>query len=29
MSVAIITASDSLPSGVDTGIRFVTTDAEV
>ena len=28
VSVAIVAASGSLPSGVDTGIRFVTTDAE-
>jgi predicted enzyme related to lactoylglutathione lyase len=28
VSVAIVAASDSLPSGIDTGIRFVTTDAE-
>src|SRR5215207_5928951 len=28
VSVAIIAASAQLPSGVDTGIRFVTTDAE-
>jgi catechol 2,3-dioxygenase-like lactoylglutathione lyase family enzyme len=28
VSVAIVTASPSLPSGIDTGIRFVTTDAE-
>jgi predicted enzyme related to lactoylglutathione lyase len=28
VSVAIVAASDQLPSGVDTGIRFVTTDAE-
>jgi catechol 2,3-dioxygenase-like lactoylglutathione lyase family enzyme len=28
ISVAIVAASDELPSGVDTGIRFVTTDAE-
>ena len=27
VSVAIVTASDELPAGVDTGIRFVTTDA--
>ncbi len=28
ISVAIVAASSELPSGVDTGIRFVTTDAE-
>jgi catechol 2,3-dioxygenase-like lactoylglutathione lyase family enzyme len=28
VSVAIVGASPALPSGVDTGIRFVTTDAE-
>ena len=28
MSVAIVAASDALPAGIDTGIRFVTTDAE-
>jgi catechol 2,3-dioxygenase-like lactoylglutathione lyase family enzyme len=28
VSIAIVTASDALPAGVDTGIRFVTTDAE-
>jgi hypothetical protein len=28
VSVAIVTASSELPSGVDTGIRFVTTDAD-
>src|SRR5262245_55940894 len=28
VSVAIVAASDELPSGVDTGIRFVSTDAE-
>jgi catechol 2,3-dioxygenase-like lactoylglutathione lyase family enzyme len=28
VSVAIVAASDELPSSVDTGIRFVTTDAE-
>ena len=28
VSVAIVAASDELPSGVDTGIRFVTTDAD-
>jgi catechol 2,3-dioxygenase-like lactoylglutathione lyase family enzyme len=28
VSVAIVTASSELPAGVDTGIRFVTTDAE-
>jgi catechol 2,3-dioxygenase-like lactoylglutathione lyase family enzyme len=28
VSVAIVAASNELPSGVDTGIRFVTTDAE-
>jgi catechol 2,3-dioxygenase-like lactoylglutathione lyase family enzyme len=28
VSVAIVTASSALPAGVDTGIRFVTTDAE-
>jgi catechol 2,3-dioxygenase-like lactoylglutathione lyase family enzyme len=28
VSVAIVAASDALPAGVDTGIRFVTTDAE-
>jgi predicted enzyme related to lactoylglutathione lyase len=28
VSVAIVTSSDSYPTGVDTGIRFVTTDAE-
>jgi catechol 2,3-dioxygenase-like lactoylglutathione lyase family enzyme len=28
VSVAIVTASPALPSGIDTGIRFVTTDAE-
>jgi catechol 2,3-dioxygenase-like lactoylglutathione lyase family enzyme len=28
VSVAIVAASDGLPAGVDTGIRFVTTDAE-
>jgi catechol 2,3-dioxygenase-like lactoylglutathione lyase family enzyme len=28
VSVAIVAASDSLPSGIDTGIRFVLTDAE-
>jgi lactoylglutathione lyase len=28
VSVAIVAASPELPSGVDTGIRFVTTDAE-
>jgi catechol 2,3-dioxygenase-like lactoylglutathione lyase family enzyme len=27
VSVAIVAASDELPTGVDTGIRFVTTDA--
>lgn len=29
VSVAIVAASGTLPAGVDTGIRFVTTDAEV
>jgi catechol 2,3-dioxygenase-like lactoylglutathione lyase family enzyme len=28
VSVAIVAASPNLPSGIDTGIRFVTTDAE-
>jgi hypothetical protein len=28
VSVAIVAASSVLPSGIDTGIRFVTTDAE-
>jgi catechol 2,3-dioxygenase-like lactoylglutathione lyase family enzyme len=28
VSVAIVTAGPELPAGVDTGIRFVTTDAE-
>jgi len=28
VSIAIVTASPSLPTGVDTGIRFVTTDAD-
>jgi predicted enzyme related to lactoylglutathione lyase len=28
VSVAIVTASSALPSGIDTGIRFVTTDAD-
>jgi predicted enzyme related to lactoylglutathione lyase len=28
VSVAIVAASDELPSGIDTGIRFVTTDAD-
>ena len=28
VSVAIVASSSSLPAGVDTGIRFVTTDAE-
>ena len=28
VSVAIVAASDQQPAGVDTGIRFVTTDAE-
>jgi catechol 2,3-dioxygenase-like lactoylglutathione lyase family enzyme len=28
VSVAIVAASGGLPSGIDTGIRFVTTDAE-
>jgi catechol 2,3-dioxygenase-like lactoylglutathione lyase family enzyme len=28
VSVAIVAASDALPAGVDTGIRFVSTDAE-
>ena len=28
VSVAIVAASDALPAGVDTGIRFVTSDAE-
>jgi hypothetical protein len=28
VSVAIVAASSELPSGIDTGIRFVTTDAE-
>ena len=28
VSVAIVTASSQLPAGVDTGIRFVTTDAD-
>jgi catechol 2,3-dioxygenase-like lactoylglutathione lyase family enzyme len=28
VSVAIVAASPGLPSGIDTGIRFVTTDAE-
>jgi catechol 2,3-dioxygenase-like lactoylglutathione lyase family enzyme len=28
VSVAIVAASNTLPSGVDTGIRFVTTDAQ-
>jgi predicted enzyme related to lactoylglutathione lyase len=28
VSVAIVAASTALPSGIDTGIRFVTTDAE-
>jgi predicted enzyme related to lactoylglutathione lyase len=28
VSVAIVAASSALPSGIDTGIRFVTTDAE-
>jgi hypothetical protein len=28
VSVAIVAASATLPAGVDTGIRFVTTDAE-
>jgi catechol 2,3-dioxygenase-like lactoylglutathione lyase family enzyme len=28
VSVAVVAASTGLPSGVDTGIRFVTTDAE-
>ena len=28
VSVAIVAASNELPSGVDTGIRFVTTDAD-
>jgi lactoylglutathione lyase len=28
VSVAIVAASSTLPAGVDTGIRFVTTDAE-
>jgi catechol 2,3-dioxygenase-like lactoylglutathione lyase family enzyme len=28
VSVAIVAASDEQPAGVDTGIRFVTTDAE-
>ena len=28
VSVALVAASDELPSGIDTGIRFVTTDAE-
>jgi predicted enzyme related to lactoylglutathione lyase len=28
VSVAIVAASSGLPSGIDTGIRFVTTDAE-
>jgi hypothetical protein len=28
VSLAIVAASESLASGVDTGIRFVTTDAE-
>ncbi len=28
VSVAIVTASGELPAGIDTGIRFVTTDAE-
>ena len=27
VSVALVAASDELPSGIDTGIRFVTTDA--
>lgn len=29
VSVAIVSSSSSLPAGVDTGIRFVTTNAEV
>ena len=28
VSVAIVAASSSLPAGIDTGIRFVTTDAD-
>jgi catechol 2,3-dioxygenase-like lactoylglutathione lyase family enzyme len=28
VSVAIVSASSALPAGIDTGIRFVTTDAE-
>ncbi len=28
VSVAIVSASSTLPSGIDTGIRFVTTDAD-
>jgi len=28
VSVALVAASDELPSGIDTGIRFVTTDAD-
>jgi catechol 2,3-dioxygenase-like lactoylglutathione lyase family enzyme len=28
VSVAIVTASSELPAGIDTGIRFVTTDAD-
>jgi catechol 2,3-dioxygenase-like lactoylglutathione lyase family enzyme len=28
VSVAVVAASSELPSGIDTGIRFVTTDAE-
>ena len=28
MSISIVAVSDAMPAGVDTGIRFVTTDAE-
>ena len=28
VSISILAASDAMPAGVDTGIRFVTTDAE-